>query len=103
MMEAGLRPQVRQPERRPRRPGEQERRAPSAGTIDDFRAFVARQGAEVPEGAAADAPLEVLLLRSVVTARWGAAEYYRIAAVLDDAVAAAIAAFPAAASLSGNH
>jgi carboxyl-terminal processing protease len=74
-----------------------------ATAITDFRAFAARLGVDVPDGAAADETLRGVLLRTMARARWGAAGYYRIAAILDADVTAAAAAFEGADALLRQH
>ena len=63
------------------------------GALAAFRAFARGQAAAVPEGAEADALLERHLVRRLAGTKWGAAGYYRLAALLDPEVAAARGAF----------
>ena len=65
----------------------------AAGALQSFRAFAAGLGGEVPQGGEADAVLEPRLLMRIAGTKWGAAGYYRIAALLDPEVAAARSAF----------
>ena len=65
---------------------------PSA-TVNDFRTFAAKQGVEVP--ADADAALQRSLRTSVAYARWGTEGAYRMDAMLDGAIRAAVSALDA--------
>ncbi|HEX8244074.1 MAG TPA: S41 family peptidase, partial [Longimicrobium sp.] len=70
-----------------------------AGALADFRAFAARQGLPVPEGADADARLQRALVPDLAGTKWGAPGYYRLIAVLDPQVRQAVAQFPRAAQI----
>lgn len=65
----------------------------SAATLADFRRFAATQGVTIPEGADADALLSPTLTLEIASAKWQDAGYYRIIAVLDPEVKAAMGAF----------
>jgi len=73
-----------------------------AGAVADFRAFAARDGAAIPDGADADALLSRWLLPIVADAKWGDGGYYRIHALLDADVREGIAAFSQAAAILGR-
>jgi carboxyl-terminal processing protease len=70
-----------------------------AGALADFRAFAARQGLPVPEGAEVDARLQRELLPDLAGTKWGAPGYYRLTAVLDPQVKQAVAQFPRASAI----
>ena len=72
--------------------------------ILDFRAFAEREGVTIPPGGEADMLLGRALVRWVAGTKWGDAGYYRVDAVLDGEVRAAVAAFDKAqAMLSAAH
>ncbi|HET9986552.1 MAG TPA: S41 family peptidase [Longimicrobiales bacterium] len=60
-----------------------------AAALADFRALAEKAGVRVPESADADRVLARSLARTVAGVKWGAAGYYRVAAVLDPEVEAA--------------
>ncbi|HEX2095140.1 MAG TPA: S41 family peptidase [Longimicrobiaceae bacterium] len=72
-----------------------------AAALADFRRFAAGQGVEVPAGAEADALLQRALVRGIAAVKWGSAGYYRVSAVLDPEVAAAVGEFSRAATILG--
>ncbi|MFL5383243.1 MAG: S41 family peptidase [Longimicrobiaceae bacterium] len=72
-----------------------------AGALADFRAFAARQGLPVPDGAEVDARLQRVLVRALAGTKWGPEGYYRVAAVLDPQVREAVAQFARAGQLLG--
>jgi carboxyl-terminal processing protease len=76
-----------------------------AAALAEFRAFAARAGTPVPEGAEADAHLQRVLTRGIAHAKWGDAGYYRLVAVTDPQVREAAAQFPKAAQIltAGNR
>ena len=65
----------------------------SPGAIDTFRAFASGRGVDIPAGGDADRLLEQQLLLRIARTKWGAAGYYRLAALLDPEVVSARAAF----------
>jgi carboxyl-terminal processing protease len=67
--------------------------------LNEFRDFARRQGADVPDGADADARLERLLLGRIARTRSGEPGFYKVAALLDPEVAAAMQAFETAAAI----
>ncbi len=73
-----------------------------AGAVADFRAFAARDGATIPDGADADALLNRWLLPIVADAKWGDAGYYRVHALLDADVREGITAFSQATAILGR-
>jgi carboxyl-terminal processing protease len=72
-----------------------------AGALADFRAFAARQGDPVPDGADVDARLQRMLVRVLASVKWGDAGYYRVAAVMDDQVKQAVQQFARAQEILG--
>lgn len=69
-------------------------------TLADFRKFAAAQGVTVPEGADADKLLNRILLPRIADAKWGDAGFYRMRAMLDGEVTAALDALPKASELA---
>jgi carboxyl-terminal processing protease len=65
----------------------------------EFRTFATQQGVSIPEGAAADALLQRVLVRAAARARFGDAGYYRIAALLDPTVQQGVQLFDRAAAI----
>ncbi len=63
------------------------------GALASFRAFAAEQRVTIPDGADADRLLERALLLWVADTKWGEPGLYRLRAVLDSDVKAAVAAF----------
>ena len=61
--------------------------------IADFRAFAARAGTPVPDGAEADARLQHELVPGLAGVKWGPEGYYRVFAALDPQVRAAAEQF----------
>jgi len=75
---------------------------PLAGaTLADFRKYAQAQGVTIPEGADADKLLNRILLPRIADAKWGDAGFYRMRALLDAEVTAALDALPAATQLAG--
>jgi carboxyl-terminal processing protease len=72
---------------------------PSAVTA--FDAFAAAHGDTIPDDATARRRTTTLLTLALADAIWGSAGYFRIAAMIDPTVAAAITGFDRAASLLG--
>lgn len=72
-----------------------------AAQLADFRAFAARQGVTVPEGAQADASLQRLLTVSLARVKFGEAGYYRLSALLDPEVEEARGALTRAGTILG--
>jgi carboxyl-terminal processing protease len=70
-----------------------------AGALADFRAFAQRNGQTIPDGADTDARLQRELVLDLAGTKWGAAGYYRVAAVLDPQVRQAVTQFPGAAQI----
>lgn len=70
--------------------------------VVDFRAFAAREGVAIPEGAEVDARLQRVLVYGVAAVKWGEAGFYRVEAALDPEIAAAVREFPKAAALAGG-
>jgi carboxyl-terminal processing protease len=71
-----------------------------AGTgVAGFRTLAAEEGVTIPAGADADRILRRELLEEVAYSKWGDAGRYRIAAVLDAEITAAVDAFEQAAAL----
>ena len=70
-------------------------------TLADFRKFSAAQGVTIPEGADADTLLNGILLPRIADAKWGDAGFYRMRALLDAEVTAALDALPKASELAG--
>ncbi|MEP6691810.1 MAG: S41 family peptidase, partial [Gemmatimonadaceae bacterium] len=64
-----------------------------AGALGSFRAFAAQQDVTIPSGDDADKLLERALLERIADAKWSDEGHYRISAILDRDVAAAIASF----------
>ncbi|MBA3890439.1 MAG: hypothetical protein H0X64_07905 [Gemmatimonadaceae bacterium] len=73
-----------------------------AAALADFRRFAEAQSAIIPAGDAAEEVLRTLLMRTIAGAKWGDRGVYRVMARSDAEIAAAIAAFDRAASLTGN-
>ncbi|MBV9774277.1 MAG: PDZ domain-containing protein, partial [Gemmatimonadetes bacterium] len=73
-----------------------------AQAIADFRAFAARQGVAIPEGAEVDARLQRALVLGVAAVKWGEAGFYRVEAAMDPEVTAAVKEFPRAGTLLGG-
>ncbi|HEU4564884.1 MAG TPA: S41 family peptidase [Gemmatimonadaceae bacterium] len=71
------------------------RRGPAAapGAVADFRRYAEQQGIAIPADADADRRLDRLIVLSVARAKWNDEGAYRIAAVIDSEVAAAVEAF----------
>jgi carboxyl-terminal processing protease len=69
--------------------------APAAapGAVADFRRFAAAAGVTIPDGPDADRRLDRLVVLSVARAKWGDEGVYRIAAIMDQQVKDAVAAF----------
>jgi carboxyl-terminal processing protease len=61
-----------------------------AGSLEDFRRMAEQEGIHVPTGEEADRVLTRTLLPLLADAKWGEAGYYRISAVLDPEVLAAL-------------
>lgn len=74
-----------------------------AGALADFRAFAQRQGLAVPDGAEVDARLSRELVTRLAGAKWGAAGFYRMDAVLDPQVRQATGQFQNAAGILAAH
>ncbi len=64
-----------------------------AGAVSSFRTFAAEQGVPIPTGDDTDKLIERMLLRHIAFAKWGEQGLYRISAVLDRDVTAAVASF----------
>ncbi len=64
-----------------------------ASAVPSFRAFAGEQGVMIPAGDDADKQIERMLLRDVAFAKWGETGLYRMPAVLDRDVTAAVALF----------
>jgi hypothetical protein len=64
-----------------------------AAALAQFRDFAARQGVTIPPGAESDSLLQRVLVPAAARVKWGDGGYYRLAAMLDSDVAAALAAF----------
>src|SRR6185503_2269879 len=73
------------------------------GAVKDFRAFAMKQGVDIPEGSRIDEWLEHVIAERVALVKWGDEGYYRMAAVLDDDVQAAVRAFDKASALLALH
>ncbi|HEX2201810.1 MAG TPA: S41 family peptidase [Longimicrobium sp.] len=73
-----------------------------AAAVAEFRAFATRAGATVPAGAEVDARLSRELVETLAGVKWGAEGYYRVVAVLDPQVGAAVAQFEQAGRLLGG-
>ncbi len=73
-----------------------------AATLADFRTYAAAQGVTVPAGSDADGLLNRILLPRIADAKWGDEGFYRMRALLDGEVAAAVDAMPKAAALGGG-
>jgi len=69
-------------------------------TLTDFRKFSLAQGVTVPAGADADKLLNRILLPRIADAKWGDAGFYRMRALLDSEVSAALDALPKATQLA---
>lgn len=72
----------------------------SPATLEEFRKYAAAQGVTVPAGTAADSLLNRLLLPRLADAKWGDEGYYRMRALLDPEVAAALESLPRATNLT---
>ena len=70
--------------------------------IQRFRALADQHGVRIPAGDDADALIQRALVPEFAHARWGAAGFYRLAALLDDEVAAATAGIARAATILGG-
>jgi carboxyl-terminal processing protease len=79
-------------------------RAPSVSqaAVADFRTFAGRQGITVPADAESDVVLQRVLAEAVAQAKWGDAGSYRVTALLDSEVRAAVKSFERASALLGS-
>ena len=75
----------------------------SAPTLADFRKFAAAQGVTIPTGDDADALLNRILLPRIADAKWGDAGFYRVRAMFDPEVRAALEALPMAKTLTAGN
>jgi carboxyl-terminal processing protease len=69
-------------------------------TLGEFRKFALAQGVTIPAGAEADKLLNRILLPRIADAKWGDAGFYRMRALLDSEVSAALDALPKATQLA---
>jgi carboxyl-terminal processing protease len=74
-------------------------RSLSAPVLADFRAYATRAGVTVPPDAESDAILSGALIRSIAYVRFGDEGYYRVIALTDPTLRAAVDAFSRAALL----
>ena len=72
----------------------------AAATLDDFRKFAGAQGVTVPAGPGADSVLNRILLPRLADAKFGDEGYYRMRALLDPEIAAALESLPKAGELA---
>jgi carboxyl-terminal processing protease len=73
------------------------------GSLDSFRALAAQHDITIPRDAETDRALERMLVREVAFARWGQSGYYRLRALTDAEVAAAVDRFDAASGILAAH
>jgi carboxyl-terminal processing protease len=73
------------------------------GTIEKFRAFLAKDSLDIPPGRAADSLLERRLVQEVALAKWGTPGLVRIQAVIDADVRTAESDFDRAQQILGSQ
>jgi len=74
-----------------------------AAALADFRAYANTNGVSIPSDATADATLARALVRTIAFVRFGDPGYYRLIALTDPAVRAAVDAFARASQLTGPN
>lgn len=73
-----------------------------AATLSEFRTYASQNGVTIPDDAAANAALSQYLLQEIAYVKFGEAGFYRLIAITDPGVTAAIKAFDRAGELLGE-